>query len=160
MVSVDLGLTILVIVSFFILLVLFSKMFWNPILKNINDRENGIRSEIENAKKANEEAQKLKKDYEQTLKDANSEATRILQQAREEADKSKNELLLRSKTEAEHLINKAKLAIEQEKDLARKELRSEVINLTILATGKLAGKILSKEDHAEFISNSIETMSR
>ncbi|PIE81072.1 MAG: ATP synthase F0 subunit B [Candidatus Delongbacteria bacterium] len=158
--DLNLGLTILIVISFFILVLVFYKLFWKSILENIQQREDSIKSDIEEAKKANALAQNLKEENEKILKDAQKQVSIILKKAKEDAEVSKKDLISKAEEEANNLIVKAKETISQEKEKAKAEIKKEVVDLTILATEKLSLKSISKEDNVAFIEKTLESMSR
>ncbi|MCF6271359.1 MAG: F0F1 ATP synthase subunit B, partial [Melioribacteraceae bacterium] len=57
--DVNPGLIFWVVVTFVILLVILKKMAWGPILNSLDERENLIKDSIDNAAKAQADAEKL-----------------------------------------------------------------------------------------------------
>ena len=156
MVNLELGLSILIIVSFVFLLIVFTKMFWKPILENIKNREEGIKGDINEAKKSNEEAKDLKAGYEKMLDDSRKEASKALAEAKEIAEKNKNEILDSAKAEAKDILEKARLQITSEYEKAKQELKSQVVEMTMMVTEKSIGKILDKDLHTKIIEETIQ----
>src|SRR5262245_24662128 len=66
-------------VGFLVLLVVLTKTAWKPILTGLKAREEGIRSQIQAAEKANADAQALLADYEKRLAKATEEARAIVE---------------------------------------------------------------------------------
>ncbi len=156
MVNLELGLSILIIVSFVFLLIVFTKMFWNPILENIKKREEGIKGDISDAKKSNDDAKDLKVSYEKMLDESRKEVSKSLAEAREIAEKNKNEILEKAKAEAKDILDKARLQITSEYEKAKQELKNEVVEIALLVTEKSIGKILDKDLHTKIIKETIE----
>jgi F-type H+-transporting ATPase subunit b len=56
-----------------------------------------------------------------------------------------------AKADAEILIEKARQAIQSERDEAIEDLRHEFADVTIMAAGKVIGESLDKESHKKLI---------
>ncbi|MCK4562224.1 MAG: F0F1 ATP synthase subunit B, partial [Flavobacteriaceae bacterium] len=67
------GLFIWQTVLFLALLLLLKKYAWGPILKAVNEREEGIQNALDEADKARQEMLNLKSSNEQILKEARAE---------------------------------------------------------------------------------------
>ena len=61
-----------------------------------------------------------------------------------------------ARPEAEAIIAKARLEIQQERDEAIDELRKELADLTIVAAGKVIERSLDKEAHRQLIDKVLE----
>ena len=107
MVSLNLGLSVLILASFLIVYAVFTKFFWRPILHTIRDREEMIQTEIESTKKALKDAEKIRDMQEDVLFTARIEADRIMVEARRSAERIKADI-----------IETAKLAKEGPRDFA------------------------------------------
>ncbi len=145
------GLMIWTIISFVILLIVLNKAAWKPILKALDEREKGINDNIEAAKMSREDAEKALADYQSKLAEAQTEAQSIVSKARQDAERIGEGLKEKHKAEAAVIIEKAHKQIEQERDAAIKDIRSEIAGLAINAAEKVIGKVLDKEDHKRLV---------
>ncbi len=123
------------------LILILKKFAWKPILDTLNERENSIKESLESAQKAKDEFSKIKADNEKILSDAKKERDFIISDAkktgREIIEDSKN----LAKLESEKIIENARESIIQEKDLILKDLKSQVVDISV----EIASKILQKE---------------
>jgi len=123
------------------LILILKKFAWKPILDTLNERENSIKESLESAQKAKDEFSKIKADNEKILSSAKKERDFIISDAkktgREIIEDSKNI----AKSESEKIIENARESITQEKDLILKDLKSQVVDLSV----EIASKILKKE---------------
>ncbi|MBM3327808.1 MAG: F0F1 ATP synthase subunit B [Calditrichaeota bacterium] len=147
MMEIHPGLMIWTIISFIVLLLILNKFAWKPILKALDAREQGIKSDIEQAKTAREEAQQALSAYQQQLAEAQSEAQRIIAKSRADAERVREELLAKSKAEAQTQVERARKQIETETQAAITTLRGEVANLALFTAEKVIGRTLTPEDH-------------
>src|SRR5215475_13901837 len=85
--NIETGLLIWTVITFVILLAVLRKVAWGPILTTLEQREQTIRSSLEEAQRARQEAAQLLSQHQQMLTDANREVGRLLEQGREEAER-------------------------------------------------------------------------
>ena len=156
MMDIHPGLMIWTIISFVIVLAVLWKFAWNPILAALERREQGIKGDIESARKAREEAEGSLAEYRRKLAEAQSEAQTVVSKARQDAERVREELMTRSKQDAEKLVERARQQIDLERQAAINEIRGEVANLAIAAAEKVIGKSLDAEDHRRLIKQSLE----
>ena len=86
------GLFIMQTVLLLVLILLMVKFAWKPILKSLDDREEGIQGALEAAEKARIDMQNLQADNEKALQQAREERDGMLKEARvkeELSDKNK-----------------------------------------------------------------------
>ena len=141
LVTPDIGLIFWTTVSFAILYFILAKFAWKPILGAVNDREKSIRDALSAAEKAKEEMSNLKADNEKILKEAKLQREKLLKEAREVKSKIIADAEIEATEKANKLIQSAKIAIENEKSAAMKELQNTVADLSI----DIAEKLLVKE---------------
>jgi F-type H+-transporting ATPase subunit b len=147
MMDIHPGLMIWTIISFLILLVILKKFAWTPILKALDEREKGIKDNIEAARAAREEAERSLVEYRRKLAEAQAEAQGVVAKARQDAERVRDELLEKSKQDAQAQIERARKQIEIESDAAIKAIRAEVAELAVIAAEKIISRSLTPEDH-------------
>ena len=153
------GLMIWTAVVFLIFAWLLGKYAWRPIISALESREKSIGDSIASAEKANQEAQRILKENEekmaqaqqemmQLIRDGRAQAEAQLQAAAEEAEKIKQDKL----TEAREAIEQARLS-------AMQSLRSEVSALVVIATEKILKEKLDGEYQEKVINSLIDEIS-
>ena len=70
-------------VIFVILIFILKKYAWGPILKAVNEREQGIKDALQSAELAKEEMESLKADNDKIMKQARVERDALLKEARD-----------------------------------------------------------------------------
>ncbi len=133
-------------VLFLILIFIMVKFAWKPILKALNDREEGIKDAIDSAEKAKREMQNLQADNQKLLNEARVEREAMLKEARDIKNKMIEDAKDEAKAEASKLIAQAQASIETEKKAAIAELKSQVANLSIDIAEKVVREELSNKD--------------
>ncbi len=133
-------------ILFGLLVFLFIKFAWKPILNSLNDREEGIQSALDAAEKAKLEMQHLQADNQKLLKEARAEREAMLKEARDMKNKMIEDAKDEAKEAAGKLIAQAHASIETEKKAAIADLKSQVANLPIEIAEKVVREELSNKD--------------
>ena len=160
LVQLDPGLFIWTILTFLILLGVLAKFAWNPLLKMLKDREDLIRSSLEDAEKAQTELANLNAEREEIINKARSEAQSILSEGKVAASKLKDETLKAAKDQAKSILTDAEKQIRIEKHKAIEEIKSEVVDLSLSVATKLIKKNISREDNQTLIDESLENVTK
>ncbi|MCX6640823.1 MAG: F0F1 ATP synthase subunit B [bacterium] len=142
--------------TFAIVLFVLWKFAWGPILKGLQAREDGIRKDIDDAKKSRLDAQELLEKYQKQLDESRKEAQRLISEANARSEALFAEKIKEVATETDALREKAKAEIELARQKAVQELRQEVVEIAISAAAKVIGKTLKTEDHASLIQQEID----
>lgn len=137
------GETITVIIGFTIFFLVMKKFAWGPILDILDERQNKIEEGFDEVKKLQSDAADAHARYEEKLRDIEAEARTRIQEAVAEGKKVAEEMTDAARREAQEITEKARRNIQLEVDTARKQLREEVIDLTLLAAGKLLDERLT-----------------
>lgn len=137
----SLGLFFWQTVLFGLLLFLLYKFAWKPILKAVNDREEGIKNALDAADAAKKEMQNVTADSEKLLKEARAERDSLLKEAREIKESIVSEAKEQAKVEGDKMIKQAQATIESEKKAAVAEIKAQVANLSL----EIAEKVIKEE---------------
>jgi F-type H+-transporting ATPase subunit b len=156
LVQLDPGLFVWTIVTFLLLVFVLAKFAWKPLLKMLQDREDMVRSSLEDAKKAKSELERLNEESEAIMAKARSEAQSILADGKAAAEKVKEDIIAKSKEQANKIREDAGNQIQVEKDKAISEIKKEVVNLTLSVAEKLIQKNLSDADNKSLIEESLK----
>ena len=160
LVRLDPGLFVWTILTFLVLLGVLAKFAWNPLLKMLKDREELIRSSLEDAEKAKMELERLNTEGQDIINKARSEAQTILSEGKAASSKMKEETLSSAKEQAKVILTEAEKQIQIEKDKAIAEIKSEVVDLSLSVATKLIKKNISREDNQALIDDSLENVTK
>lgn len=157
-VTIDVWTLIFTWANLLILFLLMKKFFFKPIKNILKQREDEINSLYEKANSSSAEAEKLKNEYENRLKNAKKEASDILNGAVKNAQARGNAIVDDAKKEARGILDKAEREIEQEKNAAVNEIKGDISGLAVNIAQKVIEKDLKKEDHEKMIDDIISKM--
>lgn len=145
----DLGLFIWNLLGFLILFFILKKTAWKPILKSLNEREQGISDSLATAERVKAEMAQLKNENEALLAKAREERALMMKEARETKEKIINEAKEQAKLEAGKVITDAQAAIEQQKMAALTEVKNQVGTLVVEVAEKILRRELSNKAEQE-----------
>jgi F-type H+-transporting ATPase subunit b len=129
------------------------KFFWAPIKKNIDQRRDYIKQNIDEAGKLNEEAHINLENSNKKIKDANVEARRIKDNAEAEALLARQNILDQAKVEAERKLQIAEEQIKKEKEEARQEIHDEIISVAMMAASKIVEREINTTDNEKLVND-------
>jgi F-type H+-transporting ATPase subunit b len=135
------GLFVVQTILFLLLILLMVKFAWKPILKSLNEREEGIQKALDAAAEAKEEMQNLKADNEKMKQEARLERDVMLKEAQQMKKQMISDASDEASNKADEIIAKAQLAINNEKHAAIDKLRKQVAQYSI----EIAEKVLKEE---------------
>jgi F-type H+-transporting ATPase subunit b len=156
--AINPGVSIWTLVVFLVLVVVLAKTAWPAVLKAVEEREKKIQAQLDQAEKANQDAQRVLADYQQKLAAARSEAQELLAAGRQAADKVREEILARSRAEHEDLIDRARREIVAEREKALAELRAEAVDLSLAAASKVLERNLDSEADRKLVREYLDGM--
>jgi F-type H+-transporting ATPase subunit b len=149
------GLMIWTLVCFGITFWVLKRFFFGPVQEAIDKRRQRIREAIEEADNARAEARKLLEEHRALIQGARGDAEQILAEARRVADAQKERMREELEADRQRRIEETTKQIEAETRRALEQIRAEVADLTLLATTKVTGKILTDDDQRRLIDEAI-----
>ena len=138
-------------ITFFVL----RKYAFGPIQKTIDERRQRIRDSVEEAERARAEAKNLLEEHRALIGQAKTEAGGILAEARKVADSQRDRAREEIEADRQRRLEDTRKQIEAETARALEQIRSEVADLTLIATSKVTGKVLDRDDHRKLIEDAI-----
>ena len=142
--DVNPGLTFWTIISFIVVFIVLRWKAWGPILAMVQDRERAIQDAIDTAKRERQEAEKILAEQKLAIAEARREASEMVQKNQAEVEKMREDLLVRSRKDAEEVLSAARRQIDDEKVKAIAAVRGYAVDLALLAAGKLVESSLDE----------------
>jgi F-type H+-transporting ATPase subunit b len=116
----------LMALQFLLLTAVLNVIFYKPLTKALDDRDNYIRTNNLEARERLAKAERLLKEYEQQLANARRQAQAIVTQAQEEAERITAEKIAAAQREAQAQREQVAREIEQQKQEALRSLEQQV----------------------------------
>jgi len=125
------------IISFGILFFILSKLLYKPLVSLMDQRAEKIREGLEASNIAREEAARSEEAIQEQLSEARVEGQKLVAEARETADRFREEEMARVRDDIEQERVRAEANIQSERDAAIEDLRKEFAGLAISAAEKV-----------------------
>jgi F-type H+-transporting ATPase subunit b len=155
LVSPSLGVMIWTLIAFGVTLLLLRRLVFPRITEALDKRQRAIEGSIDSAERTREEADRLLAEYRQRLAEARAQSDEIVQRARQAGEAHEREAQERARELAAEATRRAERDIEAATKRALSEIRSEVADLTILATEKVTRKVLDDADQKRLVEEAI-----
>ena len=152
------GVIIWTVVIFVILLALLYRLGYPELLKTVEERERRIQKQLEDAERANAEAQRLLEEHRKQIAAARNEAQDILAKAKTVSQKERETLLAKAREEYDALLNRARKDIDAEKEKAILALRQEAVELSIAAASRVIEANLDTDANRKLVSEFLESI--
>ena len=145
----DFGLLFWMLVSFLVVFLLLAKFGFPAIVKAVEERKNFIDESLKNAREANEKLAGIKTESENLLRDAREKQAQIIKEAMATRDGIIAEAREKAQAEGRAQLEDAKKAIEAEKEVALRDIRSQVADLSVQIAEKVIRRKLQADGEQE-----------
>lgn len=129
---------------------------WGRLTKALDDRAEGIKTELEEARKLREEAQALLAQYQRKQRDAEEEAQEIVSQARHEAERLAAETKQKLDEQVARRTALAEQKIAMAEAQAAKEVRDAATEVAITAAAKVLAETSDDARQDALINQSLD----
>ena len=152
----DVGNAIWTLVIFLIVVVVLGKFAWGPVLGLLKEREDFIRKSLHDAKRDRDEAEARLKEYTVQTQNARAEAASLVEEARRDSERLREELRSKAKAEADTILKNAERQIQLETGRALAQIRTEAVDLSVMIASKLIGRNLTRSDNERLIEDALK----
>ena len=142
-------------ITVLVLFLIMKKFFFEKVHNFMEERENEVRTQFETAEENNRLAEQKLMDYEERIKNYQSEGREIIKAAKDDAKVQAQSILDDAKEKARVAIEKSEAEIERQKNNARRELKDEIGSLAVMAAERIIEKELSDRNQSEIVDKII-----
>jgi F-type H+-transporting ATPase subunit b len=135
-----------------------SKYAFGPVLKMLQERRRRIEEGQHNAERIKKQLADAELRYQEVLRKANEDATKLLEEARTSSDAISQKQLQQAIKDAEGIIAKAQDTIVQERNKMIYEVKKEMVGLVVNTTAKVVGKVLTPEDQKRLSEETVKQL--
>ena len=150
--------SILTLIAVFVLFLVGSIFFFKPARKFLEKRKKGIADNIEADKKDKYEAERLKKEYEEKLKNVDSEVEEILADARKKARANEERIVQDAMAEAGRIVDNANREADLTKQKIANEVKEEIVTVAGAMAGKLVASSIDEETQNKLLDDTLKEM--
>lgn len=145
-------------ITFVILLVLLMRYVYPPIRDMIQNRQKQIEDAIEEARRTRSEARELLAEYRRQMDEARGESRRILDESRKQAEAQRARTKEEAREEGDRIIQRARDEIGRERESTLQQIRGEVADMVLAATGQVLGRKLDRDEHDRLIEEALNDL--
>ena len=127
------------IINLIVLFLLLRHFLINPVSNIMEQRRKLIADDLQNAQDTQDEANRLKAEYEEALSGAKKESAEIVDKARIDARAEYDRIVGEAGAKAGNIIENAKENVRIEREQTMKELQSQIAGLAIASAEKIVG---------------------
>jgi F-type H+-transporting ATPase subunit b len=156
LVQVDPGLFIWTILTFLVLLALLGKFAWRPLLAALDSRQEAIKKSLQDAELAKQELAKIQQESTKIIGQARIEADSIVAKTLSDAERLREDLKTKAREEADAMVRNAEQQIQLQTRQALQDIRQEVADIALMVASKLIERNLGKEDNDRLIAETLK----
>lgn len=143
-------------ITVLVLFLILKKFFFEKVHNFMEEREKEVRTQFETAEENNRLAEQKLMDYEERIRNYQSEGREIIKAAKDDAKVQAQSILDDAKEKARMAIEKSEAEIERQKNNARRELKDEIGTLAVMAAERIMEKELSDKNQSEIVDRIIK----
>lgn len=128
-------------INFLLIFIIGKKLIYDPMLSNIETRDNKINELLSSAQKLRSEVEIQKSEYEKRLQQIKSEVIEYQNKVRKEAIDEANKKVAKVKEEIDKKIAESKMQLEEEVKKAKSILEKEAKEISQEIVAKIIGKV-------------------
>ena len=148
----------LLAISVLFLGIILSYLLFNPVRDYMQGRQKRIAEDIATAKTDKDQAEELRKKYEEKLKEVDKEADAILAEARKKALQNETNIVNEAKEEASRIIKNAQEQAELEKKRVADEVKQQMITVAALMAQKVVAQKIDTTMQDSLVEETLKEM--
>ena len=141
-----------------LLFMVLKHFLFQPVMKMIADRQKEIDDLYDAAGSAKASAEALEAEYQQKLSVAAETSERLVKEATDRGRIREEEIIRQANREASAILDKATADIAQEKKKAINDAKDEISDIAMAIAEKVVGRSLNAADQASLVDHFIEEL--
>lgn len=153
---IQIGQVISQIIAFLLMLWILSRYAWKPILKTMEERRNKIQSDSDAIQDQREQAEALLAEYRTKLGEIDTTAQTKFREVVDAAKVESQKIQDEAHQHARSILAKAQSDMRKEVQLARVQMKNELVGISLAATEKILKGEVDKEKQKKLLSDIIK----
>jgi F-type H+-transporting ATPase subunit b len=146
--------------GFLLALWILKKFAWKPLLDLLDQRRQKIVDEFQEIDDQKAEADKLRTDYENKLKNIEAERRQKIAEAVNEANKLASDIKIGAQEDARSMITRTNEQLQRDVASAKVQLKEEIVNITLVAAERILHEKLDDAKERELIGQFIDNIEK
>lgn len=147
------------LISFALLMFVMAKLAFPKLNEMLAERQAKIAGQLEEAESVRGQADQLKAQYAEQIASARGEANAIVEEARQQGERLRADIVARAEEEAAQIVARAREDVEAERGRLVQDLRGQVAALSVELAGKIVQKELDPNQHRTLVDQYINELS-
>lgn len=157
-ISVNIWAIVASLANLLILTCLLKKFLFKPVKKIMDSRRAAIDEDYAQAKTARDEAEQVRKRYDEAMAAAKITGDQIIADASRSAEYRSSEIVAQAKEKAAEIRRQAEQDAVLERRKAEDEMKQEIASVSTQLTGKLLRREINEEDHRALIDSFLDEL--
>ena len=138
-----------------VIILILAKLLYKPVRTFLVNRRERIAAELEKAAADMKDAEEKRSLYESKLAGAAGEREEILEAARKTASEREAKIIENANGEARLIMDRARNEIEREKEKAKDEMRTQIIQVSAMMAEQLLGGGMDEDKKDKILNEAI-----
>ena len=148
------------ILNFLILVVLLRAVAYKPVARLLQQRSDKIKGDLDKAEADRKAAEQTLEQYKIQLADAHKKAQEIVDKANLTARQEHDAAVAETRKEIERMKQTAQAEIENERNRAFEDMKSQIVTLSLAAAGKVVSKNLDTKENDKLVNDFISGLNK
>ena len=158
---IEINATILAqIINFLILVIFLRAVAYKPVARLLQQRSDKIKGDLDKAEADRKAAEQTLADYKAQLADAHKKAQDIVDKANLTARQEHDAAVAETRREIERMKLAAQAEIENERNRAFDEMKSQVVSLSLAAASKVVSKNIDTKENDRLVTEFIAGLNK
>lgn len=147
---------VLLAIAVFVMFLFLSYLLFNPARDFLKKREERVKDNIDSAEKAKADAQALREEYEEKLRNIRKEEDEILSAARKKALENEAKIIAEAKEEAAAIVERANKQTELAVKKAQDDIKKEIISVASMIAEKVVAENIDLDIQDSLIDDTLK----
>ena len=157
-IGVNLWTALFTLLNTLTIIIVGTKFLFKPVMKIIAERQAEIDKMYQDADSAKADALAMETEYKEKLSQAALTGERMVKEAVERGQHREEEIIRQANLEASAIMEKASADIALEKKKALNDAKNEISDIAMAIAEKVVGREISSADHEDLVNGFIEKL--
>ena len=148
------------LLALIVMIIIFFIFGYKPVKKILNKRKDHIESQINEAEKKNELANKTQFEANNNLIESRKKADQIVSEAKDIAKTESRKIVDATNVEVAKMKQSADEDIASKKEAAKEDIRKEIVNVALDASKEIIQREISDEDNRKLVDDFLKEMDK
>ena len=144
------------LINFIILVGVLGKFLYRPFINMLDMRRQTIKDAFDSAEATNRKADEKLANYEKRIANVESEGRDIIKEATDQARLRAASIIEEANKQADDIVQKARVEIEQEKESALADVRDQISELALMMAEKIMEKDIEVNGQEQILDQVME----